>query len=223
MHRLTILAATFWLTSGCIIEATHATTTVTVQWTIGALASGQATGCMGFEIARLVAQPIDGGAATITDFACDAGSGVSAALAPGQYELALEIRATEGTVFARSLAKAVDLSNADDQRYDATILTDAGYAQVAWTFTAAAGAPVGCHGIDHVRVTAAHGTARFVDIFACDAHQALTHALPAGDYVFTIEAVAADQVVGSAMRAGQIDQPNHVTDLGAVAIAVASP
>lgn len=219
MRCLTLL----FLAPGCIIESTTASTTVTAHWTIGD-ASGMTTGCKGFDIARLIAQPVLGGDATLTDFDCAAGLGVSAALAPAQYDLAIEIRATDGTVYASSLPKTIDLSNGDDERLDATILDDAGYAHVAWTFAGATtGNTLSCVGVDHVIVTAATGATRFQDVFTCEDHGGLTGALPAGDYTFSVEATALDQPIGMAADLSNqtIEAKNRVTDLGSVQISIA--
>ncbi len=212
--------------AGCITETTHPVATVTAHWAIQALATGLPTGCpAGFEIARLIAQPADGGAPATTDLPCAAGLGESAALDAGVYAVSIAIVDAEGAVYARSIPGAIDLSSGRDQRLDTTILADAGYGQLAWTFVGATtGAALDCDaGIDAIVVSATVGTTAYVDQLPCGPHAGLTRPLPAGGYTFFVTASQLGQGIGTAITAsGQvIDDRNRITDLGSLQIAIA--
>ena len=214
---------------GCITETTQPTTTVTAHWTLGTLATGRTIDCpTSVPIARLVAQPVDGGAPTETEFACADDLGVSAALAPAPYVLVLQLLGADGTLYAQSTPRTIDLTDGNDASLDVTILDDAGYAQVAWTLAdAATGAPLTCVAamIDHVVVTSTGAAGAFVDVFPCDAHAGLTNALPTGAYAIAVTGERANQRIGiaAALASRQIDANNRVTDVGSVQVQVAVP
>jgi hypothetical protein len=227
MHLVKLLLAAPLL--GCVTETTHPTTTVTAQWTLGELATGRAIACpAGVPIARLVAQPVDGGDPVQTDFACSDGLGVSAALAPAPYAFVVQLLAANGVVYAQSTPRTIDLTDGNDELLAVTILDDAGYAQVAWTLAdATSGAPLTCVSamIDHVVVTATGAAGAFADVFPCDAHAGLTHALPTGAYAISVTAERANQRIGIAASLSnqQIEAKNRVTDVGSVQVLVTIP
>ena len=228
MHLVKLSFIALWLTA-CATETTHPATTVTAHWTLGDLATGRTLGCpAGFPIARVIAQPIDGGDAIVTDFDCAAGLGVTAALAPAPYALVVQIIAADGTAFAQATPRTIDLTDGNDARLDATILEDAGYAQLAWTLVdAASGAALTCAAavIDHLVVTGTGPAGTFEDAFGCDGPGGLTSALPAGDYTFAVAATRLGQTVGtaSAPERASIAAPNRITDLGSIPIPVTVP
>jgi len=179
-------------------------------------------------IARLVAQPVDGGEPSQTDFPCAAGVGVSAALAPAPYALAVQLLGADGTLYAASTPRTIDLTDGNDEPLDVTILDDAGYAQVAWTLAdATSGAPLTCVAamIDHVVVTSTGAAGAFADVFPCEAHAGLTNALPTGAYAIAVTGERANQRIGiaAALASRQIDANNRVTDVGSVQVQVAVP
>ena len=228
MHHVKLLLVVP-LASGCVVQATQPATTVTASWTLAELATGQATGCPdGFSIARLIAQPSEGGDPIATDLDCAAGLGVSAALSPGPYDLAIEILAADGTRYARSTPRTLDLTDGNSERFDATILDDAGYLQLAWTLVGATGTPRTCAdggGVDHVIVTATGAAGTFQDRFTCEAHGGLTHALPVGDYAFTVAAERSNQSLGMVtdLSSRSIEDRNRITDLGSIEVPIAGP
>lgn len=180
---------------GCITESTTDTTQVVVAWSIHDL-QGRGVACP-VPVARLHANDVT------TDFDCEAGIGDSAALAPGPYTLSLEL-----VGWGTSLPKVLDLTDGNDQRFNTELVTDAGYAKLAWT--------VDCAKAGRVSITSGD----LHDEFPCNQPSAITDALPAGDYLFTIAALHDDQVVASTQVSATIRDRNQVTDLGLFALPI---
>lgn len=183
------------LVGGCITESTTDTTQVTVAWAIHDMA-GTGVACP-VPVARLHANEVT------TDFDCAAGIGDSAALAPGPYTLTLEL-----VGYATSLPAAFDLTDGNDRRFNTEIVTDGGYAQLAWT--------VDCTKAERVSVT----TGDYHDTFPCNQASATTDALPAGDYAFTIAALHGDDAIASTQASTVIHGQNQVSNLGLFALPI---
>jgi len=195
MHLPSVALLLLGASGGCITESTTDTTQVTVTWSIHDL-HGVGLACP-VAVARLHAND------ATTDFECAAGIGTSGALAPEPTTLTLEL-----VGYGSSLPAYFDLTDGNDRRFNAELITDGGYARLAWT--------VDCTKAERIAVT----TGDSHDYFPCNQGAGITSALPAGDDLFEIAALHDDQVIASTQVSATIRDRNQVTDLGLFALPI---
>lgn len=210
-----------------------AVATIAARWSLRNLADGAVTGCpAGFDIARLVAQPIDAsgaasGAPVENLFDCGAQIGETTGLAPDRYRVWIEIRSRDlAALYGQSLPQLLDV-RAAHQPFATELLNDGGYFQLSWSLVGAvSGRPLDCSqlvGLDGIAVASAPegDTHRVhVDQRLCDEHASVSAGLLAGGYAVTIEARAGEQWLGGALIFELISSQNRVTDLGNFTLAI---
>jgi hypothetical protein len=183
-------------------------------------------------VAVLISQPIDAngneqGQPVFDQFACEAGTGTSRALAPGRYRETIEVGAVAGSFVAQSLPVELDVA---DRAFAVDMFVDGGYFRVGWVLASTTCRTAGVANV--MIVTAADAAAPTFDQLDCRAPLSgpnadsnggtgLTSVLARGTYTITLFALDADDhTVGSATQANVV-QPfgeNTVTDVGQLAL-----
>ena len=223
--------------AGCIISSGDdgggGGGTITAHWDIKSI-SGANVGCpAGFDTAALYSQQVDAnynnvGAQVVDLFDCTAFTAVSAPLNPTTYYSWIQIENHDGSsVYASTVQAYVDLTTTD-ATFTASILSDGGYFQMAWTLTiAATGAPTSCAanpditGVEAISTEVSNPSNAVSDIFHCGDHYGVTDGLPAANYTVSVDAFnSAMQAVGTAdtLTNKTVGNQNQVTNLGTITI-----
>jgi len=227
--------------AGCIITSSDDTGNdafITANWSLKSLASGTTAPCPpGYDTAALYSQEVDAngnsiGAPIIDLFNCDAGHGTSAPLPPSTYVAWIEIADhTNSTQYAKSTAANVDLT-ISDKSFNAAILVDGGYFQVAWNLVRASNGGAllcsdvaGIGGVEAISTEVATPTNSASDIFHCEDHTGITGGFLSGSYTVHVDAINQanpPQSIGDApdLTNKTIQSPNIVTNLGTVTIPI---
>lgn len=225
--------------AGCIIESGDDDggdfALVSATWSVRSAVTDADVGCPpGYDTAALYNQPVDAngnnaGAVVVDLFNCTDKAGTSAPLNPGLYLTWIEIANHDNTdVFAQSLSAFVDVT-VSDKTFNAQILADGGYFQLAWglvdsqTNAALTCAEAGADGVESVGSLVSNPNAANSDIFNCEDESGITAGFAEGNYTVSVYAVnSANQQLGDAVVLDNkvIQGPNKVTDLGAVMLPI---
>lgn len=164
----------------------------------------------------------------ITTFDCSAGSGRSDGVAPGTYDVWLEVYAAEPRAsYATSQIKSLDLS-LGDRTFAYQFLTDGGVFTAAWRLLDGSGNEVDCDtaaavGVVLEGIDESNPQVDNTDELDCADGQGTSFAYAARSYRVDLEAVDdAGQSLGiSDALAGQvITAPAGITDLGIIDITI---
>jgi hypothetical protein len=224
--------------TGCIISSDDDgggdTGAIVANWDIKSV-DGTSLQCpTGYDTAALYSQQIDanfgnvGGQITGDLFDCVAFTGVSAPLPATTYLSWIQIESHDGTlVYATTIHEFVDLTTSD-KSFNADILTDGGYFQMAWQLTVG-GSPSSCAansdvaGVEAISTDVTTASNAFSDIFHCGDHNGVTAGLAAGTYTVHVDAIDGENPPKSLGDAADLlNKPildkNGVTDLGTITI-----
>lgn len=224
--------------AGCIISSddTSNDAFINVNWSLKSVASGATQACpAGYDTTALYSQPVDAagnniGAVVIDLFNCDAGAGQSAPLIPGLYDSHIAITDHNNTSqYATSVTATVDITSVD-KSFNAQILTDGGYFQMAWNLTRASnGAALLCadvpgiSGVEAIATEVGTPTNSASDIYPCEDHVGISAGFLAATYTISVDALNGQmQAIGTAAAIPNkvIQAPNRVTDIGTITIPI---
>ena len=207
---------------------------INTTWKIQDVAKNPAPCPTGFDTAAVIEQQIDSGGnkigAPMMDlFRCSDGTGRAGGLAPGKYQVYIDIQDHAGTQsWAKTAVAVVDITTGD-ANFTGQLLTDGGYFVFAWALVAQSNnAPVTCAqagaggGVEAVSTISGTSTA-FSDPFNCVDGSGITAGLPADTYTVSIDALnSQQQAIGTAptLTNKVIMAPNRFTDLGTITIPI---
>ncbi|MCX5746830.1 MAG: hypothetical protein NT062_30525 [Proteobacteria bacterium] len=214
--------------SGCIIDAQEAdVANITAQWSLRDLGDlNHPTACpVGFTTAALVSQRVDVEGRPVDDlvtdlFPCDDSFGITDRLAADRQRVWLEIRSDDGgRRYASSTSAYVDLGGGS-ATFEAVILNDGGYFQLAWNLVGQqSNQPLTCNevvgGVGAVTTVATNAENSVMDTFACEDHGGVSSGLLAGPYTVSLAAAHHTTLFATAI----LDR-NAVTDLGSITIPI---
>jgi hypothetical protein len=227
--------------AGCIIESGDDDgggdfALVSATWSIRDAVTDADVGCPAdYDTAALYNQPVDAngnnaGAVVVDLFNCTDKAGTSAPLDPGLYLTWIEIANHDNTaVYAKSLSAFVDVT-VSDKTFNAQILDNGGYFQLAWDLVGAqTNAPLTCasagatNGVEAIGTDVSDANNSNSDIFDCEDGSGITAGYAAGTYTVSVAALGAgDASVGTAdaITNAVIDDRNQVTNLGTIEIPI---
>jgi hypothetical protein len=131
-------------------------------------------------------------------------------------------------LYAKSLSAIVDVT-VIDKTFNAQILNDGGYFQLAWVLRGAVSnnaltcAQAGAAGLETVGTDVSNPTSSLSDIWNCSDGSGITADYLAGTYTVSVAALnAMDQSIGTApvLTNRVINDRNRVTDLGTVTVPI---
>lgn len=219
----------------CTTEVPNNQAHIGATWQLRSEATMTATACpTGYDTAALYSQPVNAsgqpaGSAIIDLFNCADNAGTSAALPPGMYQVWIEITDHNNTmVYAKSLSAIVDVTTVD-KTFNAQILNDGGYFQLAWALRGANSnsaltcAQAAANGVEAIGTDVSNASNSNSDIFTCSDQVGITAGYLAATYTVAVHALnASDQVIGAApdLVNKVINPRNQVTDLGTITIPI---
>ena len=219
----------------CTTEVPQNQAHISATWQLRNEATNSATACpTGYDTAALYSQPVNAsgqpaGSVIVDLFDCAASAGTSAALPASMYQVWIEIADHNNTmVYAKSLSAIVDVTTSD-KTFNAQILNDGGYFQLAWTLRGATSnnaltcAQAAANGVEAIGTDVSNSSNSNSDIFTCSDQSGITAGYLAATYTVAVHALnASDQNIGSApdLVNKVIASRNQVTDLGTISIPI---
>ena len=219
----------------CTTEVPQNQAHIGATWQLRDQATNTTTACpVGYDTAALYSQPVNAsnqpsGSAIIDLFNCADNAGTSAALPAGRYQVWIEITDHNNTMtYAKSLSAFVDVTTTD-KTFNAQILNDGGYFQLAWLLKGANSnstltcAQAAANGVEAIGTDVSNSTNSNSDIFTCSDQAGITAGYLAATYTVAVHALnASDQVIGAApdLVNKVIATRNQVTDLGTITIPI---
>ena len=151
---------------------------------------------------------------------CTDGSGTTAALPLGDYDVFIDVTDADGTtVFGQSFLQTASL-NFDGDFVSVDLDIGSGAFGLTWSMVDGVGAPLTCGdvfagGVDII-ATLASTTHALVDIFDCNAGQGVSAPLYLGDYTLVVDVLdEADGALGTSVpRDESLVEDDELVDLG---------
>ncbi|WP_428264403.1 hypothetical protein [Haliangium sp.] len=182
------------LSAGCVVTAADEDSRVQVSWGLVSGDANSPVGCPPYvTTVAVVSEPVDDGDGQLGDgdevydlFDCRDGAGSIDVLAPGQYDIWVDLLDQDGYLVAQSGYQRLDLDIGDERALGFDISLDRGSFGLTWSLTDGERA-LGCREVKAERVWVAStllgsdGTS-YDDMFTCVDGQAVTPGLPLGDY-----------------------------------------
>jgi hypothetical protein len=220
--------------TGCVVTTEGEDSRVRATWNLLAGSSNAPSACpRGVNTAAVVAEPLDDGDGALGDadeiydlFDCSARTGQTGALAPGRYEIWIDIYDTGNRLVAQSRPQRVDLGMGDERDLVYEISLDHGSFGLGWTISDGRRV-LSCSQVSGSEVwvasalVGANGTT-YDDFFRCVDGQAVTPALPLGAYDVSVALVdgARQTMHEPLVIESSLDWGNAFVDLGSVDFAL---
>ncbi len=214
--------------SGCVVTSETRDSQLEVSWTLVSGDDNRPTACgAGVATVALVSEPLDDGDALLGDgdetydlFDCANGFGVTGRLAPGNYDIWIDVLDPSGALVAQSGYQTISLGFDESLDVGFDVSLDRGSFGLTWSLTDGLGV-LSCSQVNGQELLVAStlvgpDSTGYDDYFSCVDGQAVTPGLPLGDY--DISLVLLDGV-GAAMHAPveiqeSLDIGNDFKDLG---------
>lgn len=226
--------------AGCIISSSSTDEGhITASWTVKDVAPEVVVGCPpGVDTASLVSEASDSSGTLIDPsctgvntcfvdaFNCTDGVGTSAPLPAGAYVASIQLSGPGG-LYATSVSALIDITNVDKD-FHADIIDNGGYFHLSWqlegaqTHAALTCADAGVTGGVETIATISGTQSAYNDKFDCADGDDYTAAVPAANYVVSVDAFdASNTALGPAVNINKaVGAQNDVAELGTVVLPI---